>query len=423
MGRPSRTIPPARAAALDCLRTTLFKNCGLQAALDQALRKASPGSMQPRDAALATELAYGYLRLKGRVEHVLAAFLDNPEKLPDKILLPLGVGAYEILFLDKVPDYASVNWTVEHVKSVSGKRMAGLCNAVLRKVAGLGESAHDPEFYRKGASHVEFLARFYSCPAWMVELWLKFYGQEITEQYLRAQTRPPAMGLYLSPKGDPSPFEDVSGFMFREGLALAFEPGSGPKPLPEGAVSQSFAAHQALMALDPASWPGPVWDACCGRGNKTRSLLDACNVPVFASDLHRGRLRALHRDLPQVPVFRASADKPSPLRKRPGTVFLDLPCSGLGVLSRRPDIKWKRTPQDVSRLEKTQARILEASCAALDSGGMLAVLTCTLNPGENREQLRGLMGRGQGLKQVREWTTPPGSPLNEFFWGALLKKG
>ncbi len=422
MGRPSRNLPSARAAALDCLQNALFQNNGLQAALDSALRSPSRSAMQSRDAALATELAYGYLRLKGRVDHILSTFLDNPGKLPNSLLLTLGLGAYEILFLDKVPGYASVDWAVEHAKAVSGKRMAGLCNAVLRKVSQLGESAHDPDFFCRDGSNADFLARYHSCPAWIVELWLKSYGPEATEHYLKAQSRPPAMGLHLDPETDFAVFEDAPGFMFRDGRALAFEPGRGPKLPPGGAVSQSFAAHQALMALDPASWPVPVWDACCGRGNKTRLLLETCKGPVFASDLHKGRLKALHRDLPQVPVFRAAADKPSPLKDGPGTIFLDLPCSGLGVLSRRPDIKWKRRPDDIARLEKTQAAILDASCAVLGQGGRLAVLTCTLNPGENQEQVQGLMKRNNGLKLVREWTTLPDSLLNEFFWGALLEK-
>jgi 16S rRNA (cytosine967-C5)-methyltransferase len=111
------------------------------------------------------------------------------------------------------------------------------------------------------------------------------------------------------------------------------------------------------------------------------------------------------------------------MRRAPGSVLLDLPCSGLGVLSRRPDIKWKRGPRDVRDLTRLQAAILDASYESLRPGGLMAVITCTLNPDENELLVEGFRKRTDKARVARTWTTPHDSPLGEFFFSALIEKG
>lgn len=393
----------------------------IQASLDMAL---STGVDDPRDAGLATELSYGYLRLKKRIEYVLSRFLKDPGKLSPKMRLAMGVAAYEILFLDKVPAYASVDWAVEFSKSKPGGRLTGLFNAVLRRVSELGETAHDPDFYRKDASLPEFLTRWYSCPQWLVDLWWREYGPERATNYLEAQIKPAAVGfnLYGHPEADKL-YAEIAGWpevIDIEGMSFALPAGTVFEGEPDPPMArQSFAVRQAVEALGPESWPGPVWDACCGRGGKTRILLEK-GIDVLASDPHTGRLAALQRDLPGVEAFVANAATDVPPRK-PGTILLDMPCSGLGVLSRRPDTKWKRKPSDLADLTRLQMEILENSFEQVAPGGRIEVITCTLNPDENQ----GLVGRfAKDHSEVsieREWTTPSDSPLNEFFYAVSLK--
>lgn len=393
----------------------------IQAGLDAVL---SQGAMDPRDVGLATEISYGYLRLKGRIEYVLSRFLKDPGKLPPKMRLAMGVAAYEILFLDKVPAYASVDWAVEFSKTKPGARLAGLFNAVLRRVAELGEAAHDPDFFRKDASLPEFLSRWYSCPQWLVDMWWREYGEKAAIQYLEAQLRPPALGfnLFGHPHADEL-YSEIAGWpelIDIEGMSFALPASVRFEEEPEPPMHrQSFAARQAIEVLNPESWREPVWDACAGRGGKTRILLEK-GLNVFASDPHQGRLNALKRDLPGVRTFVANAAMAS-APHTPGSVLLDLPCSGLGVLSRRPDTKWKRKPSDLADLTLLQSEILRNTVDQVAPGGSVAVITCTLNPEENNLLVERFANERPRIAIHTQWTTPPDSPLNEFFYAALLK--
>lgn len=419
--RSPKPLPPARRVALEALFRCLMNKQDVQAALDTAL---SSGSMDPRDVGLGTELTYGYLRMKGRLEYVLSRFLQDPGRLSPKMRLAMGVAAYEIIFLDKVPAYASVDWAVEFSKTKPGSRMSGLFNAVLRRVAELGDEAHNPDFYRKDASKPEFLKRWYSCPQWLVDMWWRTYGEEKTLQYLEAQLSPPAVGLnlYGHPDADEI-FTELAGLpevMDIEGMSFALPAGTSFEEEPEPPLArQSFAARQAIEALDPESWTEPIWDACAGRGGKTRILLEK-GLEVFASDPHTGRLSALKEALPEVHTFEANAATATPPRK-PGTILLDLPCSGLGVLSRRPDTKWKRKTKDLDDLAKLQDEILKNAAEQVDPGGKIVIITCTLNPDENEGLIARFLAEHPEASLVREWTTPANSGLGEFFYGAVLR--
>jgi len=421
--RSIKPLPPARRVALEALFRCLMNRQDVQAALDVAL---SSCEIDPRDVALATELSYGYLRLKGRIEYILSRFLKDPGKLNPKMRLAMGVAVYEILFLDKIPAYASVDWAVEFSKTKPGARLAGLFNAVLRRVSELGDKAHDPDYFRKDASLPEFLCRWYSCPQWLVDMWWREYGPEDATCYLEAQLRPPALGfnLFGHPEADEL-YGEIAGWpeiIDIEGLSFALPAGTSFEGEPEPPMPrQSFAARQAVEALDPDTWREPVWDACAGRGGKTRILLEK-ELDVFASDPHKGRLNALKRELPGVNTFQANAATASAPRK-PGSVLLDLPCSGLGVLSRRPDTKWKRKTSDLADLTRLQLEILQNTTDQVKPGGTVGIITCTLNPEENQGLIEQFVQKHPKATLRAEWTTPPNSPLNEFFYAASLKVG
>ncbi len=438
------SLPPARAAALDCLTACLIEGRDLQAALDTTL---SSDPLSDRDAGLVTELVYGYCRLKGRLDALLSRFLDPSRRLPDEAMLTLGLAAHEIIHLDRVPAYASVNWAVDWAKGYTRAHLSGLFNAVLRRVADMAEAARTVAPYKEGAKdEAEVLSRYYSCPEWIVRLWLKEYPKEDVARYLKAQARPPAMGLAVEAESLGAEAALAlsrrlgahPACLGRQGLGLAFQPGTGLDALTEelalseaeraALYRQGFAARQALAALNPQRWPAPVWDACCGRGGKTRLLLEAGCAPVLASDTHQGRLRALCRELApalnsgRLLAFRARADEPAPLSGPPGSILLDAPCTGLGTLSRRPDIKWKRTPEDVTALARTQADMLAQCFATLAPGGQLHYLTCTLSAEENQRQVASFLETCPEARLAGTWTTPADVASGEFFYAASLHK-
>ncbi|WP_081650555.1 transcription antitermination factor NusB [Paucidesulfovibrio longus] len=429
-------VPPARAAALEALERCLglaaperrqVRETDAQAALDATL---SARPLDPRDAALATELFYGVLRSKTRVEYILSRFLDRPESLPPGVLLILCAASHEMLHLDRVPARASVNWGVDAVREAANDGLAGLANAVLRKVAALAEQPLPEGFFGPETppeEHPDTLARKYACPDWLVELWLDEYGPETGLRYLQAQALPPALGIAVQHR-HPRAAEIAAslaarpGLLGSSGLGLAFAAGTHLDDLPdETLVRQSFAGREALLALDPGSWPDPVWDACSGRGGKTRLLLEL-GKSVLASDIHRGRIRALQAEQPEVEAVAASALERPPFSTPPRTILLDAPCSGLGTLSRRPDIKWKRSEDDFDDLVELQAAMLENAWKRLPRGGLLAYLTCTLNPDENERQIAAFLAGHPDAELRTEWTTDPDAKWGEFFYAALLAK-
>jgi 16S rRNA (cytosine967-C5)-methyltransferase len=426
---PLSPLPPARRVALQTVYRCLFKNQDLQFALDQAI---SVSPLSQRDKGLATELAYGYLRHRTRTDFLVTSFLKSPGKLPSHLLLVLGLAGYELACMDKIPAYATVDWAVEWIKKNLGRKLAGLGNAVLRRIGELEKKGAEPEFFQKDQPDtITFLARYYSCPQWIVKLWLEKYGQEKTTGFLATSVSRPALGLRCSSEADAEilagDFKEI--LLARDGHALALKqtPDDLDALLRQGrVVRQSYAAQIALQGLEPMTWPTPVWDGCCGRGGKSMALVSQGVCPVWASDIHTTRLAGFLRECKRtgtpVPIFRASAKDSPPFRTTPQTILLDVPCSGLGVLSRRPDSKWKRTPKDVATVVQTQRALLDNAWNTLPAGGVLAYMTCTLNPAENQDQIAWLCSeQGNGVV-IKEYETGRDEGFGEFFYGATIRK-
>lgn len=433
-------LPPARAAALAALELCLplkGKNgLDVQAALDQTLPRLCPDL---RDRRLATELTYGYLRLKGRLDYLAGSLLAKPEKTPPFILRVLGLASYEILYLSHVPAHASLSWAVEAVKAKFDQTRANLANAVLRRVLDLGQAPLAEDYYcRDHCAQPVFLSRWYSCPLWLTELWLKDYGPDLALELLAAQVRPPLNGLRLNQAapGARDLFARLTGLdgcRYASWPALAFDPAS-PEPNLEqlreleakGLASRQSAAVSAMLGtLGLAAWPQPIWDCCCGRGGKTLALLEQ-GREVWASDTNLRRLRGLGQDLerlslPNIPIFRADGANP-PLSRGPGTILVDAPCTGLGVLSRRPDAKWKRSLADIPVLVKAQQRLLAGCATALPPGGRLVYLTCTANQAENEAQAQWFAVEFPNWRKVAMVPLSGPNKLGEWFWGAVWAK-
>ncbi|MGE4297464.1 MAG: transcription antitermination factor NusB [Desulfovibrionaceae bacterium] len=435
MAHTRESLPPARAAALACLDAVLRGGQDVQAALDHTLRHTPLG---PQDRGLATELCYGYLRLKGRLDAILEHFLRSPEKLPSRLRLALGVAVYELLFLAKVPDYASVDWAVTFARTAFHAGLGKVANGVLRNVARTGADASSMAFVDDGKGGVDRLwARYYACPEWLVRLWRGAYGDETAQAYLRAGVAAPPTGVRVNMRhaAGPATYDTLAqrddcvaalrpGLAFAAGAALSFEERHA-----QGILSfQSLAAQEALQALRPESWDGPIWDACAGRGGKTLALVEQGRDDVLASDPSARRMAQLpgqcaRLGLPDVPVAVAAADgAQAPFEGSFGAILLDVPCSGLGVLSRRPDAKWRRTPGDLETLVRTQQAIVRACAGRVRPGGRLAYITCTLSPAENEEQAARLVAEHAGFSIETSWATPASSPLGEFFFAALFRR-
>lgn len=215
---------------------------------------------------------------------------------------------------------------------------------------------------------------------------------------------------------------------------LAFAPGQMPRAIlghdlrhwqALGALSwQSAGSQTALLELGLDSWREPVWDACAGYGGKSMALME-WDVPVgLCTDRSAARLRGLPGqcaalNLPLPPICLADAARP-PVRVWPGHILVDAPCSGLGVLARRPDIR-RREPQHLAELEELQRAILATLAGYLQPGRELAYITCTLNPAENEQAVAWLLKSHKNLRLLRQWQTSHDDAWLEGMYGAVLR--
>lgn len=423
------STPLARRLAMDILRRTMDHHLDLQAAVDDVLAAAATGP----DRGLATELAYGYLRLRGRIDFILAQLLKNPHQTSPVLKRILGVAAYELLYLSRIPEYATLDWAVSLVRERLGEPLGKVANGVLRSLVRLGRCVHLPDYYEgKTAGQARFLSAWCSCPLWLAESWIAAYGRDKARAYLEETLQAPPVGVRvnrLHQRGEElrQALAPLAGARSDWGFALDRWPDFLDEAVAEGATTrQSLASQKIMETLGVEHWPGPVLDACCGRGGKTFLMAEAGKA-VWASDVNVFRLRQLRGESARLglplPAFRAPAQGPYPLRTPPRTVFLDAPCSGLGVLSRRPDIKWKRTEAECAGLAGLQGEMLAAAADLLPAGGCLAYVTCTLNPEENEGRIEGFVRSRPDFRLLRQARSEPDEGLGEFFYGAVLKKG
>ena len=410
----------------------------VQAVLNRVLAYAA---CNPADAALCSELCYGVLRMEIRLHWLLARFLKAPAQLPPGMRYALLVGVYTLLFLEGMPAYAAVDWAVTSVKRKYGQTLARVANGCLRAICREGAAPRDYAYYRSaGQDELEQQAVYYSLPLWIVRLWHDGYGPDKAVLLMAKSSARPAAGFRVN-KLRPD-WEEVAlqfenaGARRLASSCVIVEPAIRAQVeaqcplttlLVEGGLSRQGAASQlALHTMTPGIWPDPIWDACAGQGTKSCALLEFGKNVSMSSDTHLPRLRRIHSEcrrlhLPKPLVIQASVLHP-PIRCKIGTIVLDVPCSGLGVLASRPDIRRHRKAADVQALLHLQASMLEAAYAALAPGGHIVYITCTQNPAENTEQIRAMLGRHPAAALAQEWNSPVEHMLLEGMYAALLVK-
>jgi 16S rRNA (cytosine967-C5)-methyltransferase len=411
-------VAPARVCAYEVLRRVFERG----AYADRALQGAA-SELDARDRALAKRLAFGSVQRAGTLDHLSAVLAERPvERLDDHVLAALRLGLYELLYTGGAPDRAVVADAVELAKG-AGRGGHGLVNAVLRRGAREGRSLLEVL-----ADHTpEQAAVMYSHPLWIARLLFAELGpaearalmsanNEPGEQALRANlltTGAPALAAALAAeepeRGGVRAHQDPE---LPEALVLEDPFDAHRSPLwHEGAfVSQSRAAMLVARVLDPR--PGErVLDLCAAPGNKTTHLaaLMQGRGEVLAVERDRRRAGELVRTAERMHAASVRVEVGDAARWRPeGAVFdrvlLDPPCSGLGTLQARPDLRWRMTPARVRELERAQGEMVAAAAAAVRPGGVLVYSTCTIAAMENERRIGALLETSPnfGLEDLRE---------------------
>jgi 16S rRNA (cytosine967-C5)-methyltransferase len=392
---PAR-VSPARACALRVIRRVFEEG----AYADRALAGEASG-LDPRDRALATALAYGTVQRRATLDHVAGQLVERPiRRLDPPVLAALRLGLFELLYMGGAAEHAAVNETVELVKR-SSRHAAGLVNAVLRRgvreapsiLAGLDDETP------------EHAALLYSVPGWLASQWWEELGAEEARGLLRVVNQPAESALRVNTlrasvpevaRALPVPSRPAAGLP--EGLVLEgpFDV-QGSDLWPTGAVQpQSRASMLVSRVLDPQ--PGQrVLDLCAAPGGKTTHLaaLMGDRGEIVAVERHPGRAAALKRTAARLRagcVHVEVGDAAAPRADGPfDRVLVDPPCSGLGTLQSRPDLRWRVRPEAIGELAALQARILAAGAAALAPGGSLVYSVCTISRAEGAEVIQAFL--------------------------------
>ena len=380
----------ARVVAFRVLRQVT----GQDAYANLALQHARNG-LDARDAGFVTELVAGTCRLLGTYDRVIAAASGRPDGSFEPPLQDvLRLGAHQLLSM-RVPAHAAVAATVDLAATEVGERVAGLTNAVLRKVQALDLDGW-VERLSLEADDTERLALASHHPRWIVEAWREaLSGDAELWQALQADNVPPVNHLVVRPglaevselEGEPARFSPFGAYR-------AGSPGTVPAVAQGRAGVQDEGSQLVALALSRVPAPqGPWLDLCAGPGGKAALLAGLArqeNTGLLASELqlHRARLVAdnlacypgPHRPLTVVTDGR----RPSWL---PGTfarVMADVPCTGLGALRRRPESRWRRRPADLVELVPLQTDLLRTAIESALPGGVVAYVTCSPHPAETR---------------------------------------
>ncbi len=377
-------ISPARQAAFDILLRIEQQD----AYASELLHSSQYTKLSAADHGLATELVMGVLRWRSLLDQQITQHSSQRlEKLDAEVLTALRLAAYQLSFLDRIPERAAVHESVELVKRSRKRSAVPFANAVLRKLsqASAGQLGSTPAM--RGGTVAE-LSETSAHPLWLVERWSRLFGQAAVQQICEHDQSIPKTAVRITA---PS----VEAELRSENVALS--PGrllASARVVQSGDVTQTRAFREGRIAIqDEASQLTAllvgnaltILDCCAAPGGKTRILANQNpNANIIAMELHPHRARLLRKLVPENNVRVLAADvRQFPISRLFERVLVDVPCSGTGTLARNPEIKWRLQPGDLLDLQACQLAILQSAMQRVAPGGRLIYSTCSLEPEEN----------------------------------------
>jgi 16S rRNA (cytosine967-C5)-methyltransferase len=406
---------PVRVVALDALRTVREKDAYANLVLPGLL---AARKLEPRDAAFATELVYGTLRALGTYDAILGDCVDRPlDKLDPMVLDVLRLGTHQLL-ATRVGDHAAVDESVKLVREKVGHGPTGLVNAVLRKVAVRDLAGWcavvAPRF---DLDPIGNLALTHSHPRWIVEAFRDALDGDLdqTTALLIADNVRPAVTLVARPgRSDVEELVRLGARPGRWAPTAAILDGGAPAmlgPVREGRAGVQDEGSQLValaLAAAPVEGPDASWlDMCAGPGGKAALLAGVATqrgaqLLAVERQSHRARLVG-HAVGDTARVAVADGLKPPWVPATFDRVLVDVPCSGLGALRRRPEARWRRTPADVEALRPQQVALLRSALDAVRPGGLVAYVTCSPHRSETRSVVDEAVGRDVERVDVRPY--------------------
>lgn len=412
-------VKTARGVALITLLKVETEGAYSNLQLNRSLQEAG---LSRADAALATELVYGTIQRRLTLDFRLEQFVAKGlRKLEPWVLVLLRMSLFQLLFLDRIPPHAAVNEAVSIAKKLGHAGIAGMVNGVLRSAVRKLAELKEDDFADEPAPRR--IALRHSYPEWLVGRWLEAYGEEAAERICATGNEAPHGSLRVNPlrNNRREALEKLAedGYEARESLASE----AGVIVERGGNLTQTEGYSQGLwsvqdessMLVAEAAAPAPgmrVLDCCAAPGGKSTHLAELMGNEgkVIANDLHAHK-RALiagqaeRLGLGCVEAVTGDAAELGTVYP-PGSfdlVLLDAPCSGFGVIRRKPEIKWTKSPEDVKAIAQLQGILLDGVCGLVRPGGVLLYSTCTIERMENERQVTAFLERHPEFELDGRW--------------------
>ncbi len=392
------------------------------------------------DRSFAYELAFGCVKNITLLDYIISQFSKTKiRKMSAPVKCILELGAYQILYTDKVPNSAACNESVKLAKKYAG-RSAGFVNGVLRGLCRGIDNIKLPD--KDGGDLCKYFSVMYSFPRWIVKRIYDDYGAEFCEVVLKCanETHKPYIRINRLYN---YPHEEIISALQNDGID-ATETKDVPNcyivngrldinksdTYKNGLFSvQNKSSQIASILTDPE--PGEfIIDMCAAPGGKTTHLAELMDNrgEILAFDVYDHKIRLIENAAERLGINIIRAEKHDALIKRPelcgkaDRVLVDAPCSGLGVMHTKPDIKWHRQEEDVNRLMYIQSKILDNAAEYVKPGGYLTYSTCTILKDENERQIERFMNRNGGFKLICEKKLFTHTDGGSGFYIAKLKK-
>lgn len=398
-----------RKVALDVLNKVLSHDGYSNIVLGKNLKDKS---IDVKDKALITEIVYGTIKYKYSIDIIIKKFLKtNIKKINPGVLNILRMSIYQIRYLDKIPDFAAVNEGVNLAKKYVSLKSSKFVNAVLRNY--LRNSNFD--FYNKN-NNIEKLCFEYSFEPWMVKFFLRQY-KDRTEEILKGLNENPAVTVRVNTLK--TSYEELwnelekldynieEGYICKEAIRIIKGHSIENNPLFTGGYftvqdESAMLVSECLEIKDSLT----VFDLCSAPGGKTTHIGELLKNTgkIYAFDLHESKIKLINQNAERLGVknIKASVSDASirhdEFINKADRILLDVPCSGLGIIRKKPEIKWNKNIEDLKKLSAIQKDILLNASKYLKENGILVYSTCTLNKDENEKNIREFLKENSNFK-------------------------
>lgn len=422
----------ARELAINVLYKVEFGEGYSNVTLDKELNKSD---LEPVDKAFASELVYGVLTWKITLDEIIKMYSSiKIKKISPWILNILRTGIYQIVFLDKVPESAAVNESVKLAKQYGHEASSKFVNAILRKIEKNEMEKLLAYIATKPILEDEIISIVTSHPLWMVDELLKEYDKKFVTELLNANNITPEITL-RSNRLKTTRDELYKLLLLKK---IDCKKGNLEDSIKVRKMSdfkgklftvQDEAAQLVCLKLAPEAGE-VVLDACSAPGGKTTYLAEIMENKgkIEAWDIHPHRVRLVEEaakkldiDIIHATVHDATIVMPN-YKEKFDKILLDVPCSGLGVIRKKPDIKWTRQPEDFEELMSVQEKILDTCSEYLKSGGRMVYSTCTVLKRENEEQIERFLLTHSDFMLVEQTKLFPNVNETDGFYIAVLEK-